>query len=176
MFNVNTFCLCTLRQLHFSPITLGWLLSGYGVATMFSEVPHSSPFPHPPSPQSGRVCSQGVVVRLIVPRIGETNSIRIGLVSFAAQCAVVAFSTSSTSIFASILFSMLSNLVYPSISSLVSKVLRCLATRIANVTNAFYLAGSGGGRARGGPWGAQWHQGSDRGLWSAQLRPANGAL
>ena len=39
-----------------------------------------------------------------------------------AQCVVVAFSSSRTWIFVSILFSMFANLVYPSMSSLVSKM------------------------------------------------------
>ncbi len=98
---VSTMMVYVTRVLHFSPVTLGWLLSGYGLATMFSE---------------------GVVVRIVVPYLGEKNSIRIGLASFAIQCCIVAGSTSSFGIFLSILFSMLSNLVYPSISSLVSKV------------------------------------------------------
>lgn len=42
------------RHLHFSPLALGWLLSFYGLATMFSEA---------------------VLVRIIVPRIGEIHSI-----------------------------------------------------------------------------------------------------
>jgi hypothetical protein len=41
------------RHLHFSTVSLGWLLSGYGLATMFSEA---------------------VLVRIIVPRIGEVHS------------------------------------------------------------------------------------------------------
>lgn len=98
---VSTLMVYVTRHLNFSPLTLGWLLSGYGLSTMFSE---------------------GVVVRLVVPVIGETNSIRIGLASFAVQCIIVAFSTSSASIFISVLFSMISNLVYPSVSSLVSKL------------------------------------------------------
>lgn len=41
------------RHLHFSPLALGWLLSCYGLATMFSEA---------------------VLVRIIVPRIGEIHA------------------------------------------------------------------------------------------------------
>ena len=66
--------------------------------------------------------SEGVLVRIIVPKIGELNSIRLGLVAFAVQCVVVAISSSPKWIFISVLFSMLSNLVYPSVSSLVSRV------------------------------------------------------
>jgi len=98
---VSTLMVFVTRHLHFDPVTLGWLLSGYGFATMFSE---------------------GVLVRIIVPLIGETNSMRLGLAAFAVQCIVVAFSRNSNAIFVSVLFSMFANLVYPSISSLVSKI------------------------------------------------------
>lgn len=57
-----------------------------------------------------------------MPTIGEINAMRLGLLCYALQCTVIAFSSSPTGIFFSVLFSMLSNLVYPSISSLVSKV------------------------------------------------------
>ena len=98
---VSTMMVYVTRHLKFSTITLGWLLSVYGLATMFSE---------------------SVVVRYVVPFLGETASMRLGLLSFAMQCIVVAFSSSTTMIFVSILFSMIANLVYPSVSSLVSKV------------------------------------------------------
>ena len=98
---VSTLIIHVTRFLGFSQLALGWLLSGYGFATMFSEA---------------------VLVRYIVPCLGETNSMRLGLLSFAAQCVLVAFSSSPVMIFVSVLFSMLANLVYPSISSLVSKV------------------------------------------------------
>lgn len=97
---VSTLIIHVTRFLGFSQLALGWLLSGYGLATMFSEA---------------------VLVRYIVPWLGETNSMRLGLLSFAAQCVLVAFSSSDVMIFVSVLFSMLANLVYPSISSLVSK-------------------------------------------------------
>lgn len=98
---VSTLMVYVTSHLHFTPVALGWLLSGYGVATMFSE---------------------GVLVRLIVPRLGELQSMRIGLLCFACQCIVVAFSKDPRWIYGSIIFSMLSNLVYPSISSLVSRI------------------------------------------------------
>ena len=97
---VSTLIIHVTRFLGFSQLALGWLLSGYGLATMFSEA---------------------VLVRYIVPWLGETNSMRLGLLSFAAQCVLVAFSSSDVMIFVSVVFSMLANLVYPSISSLVSK-------------------------------------------------------
>lgn len=98
---VSTLMVYVTRQLNFDSVTLGWLLSGYGLATMFSE---------------------GILVRLIVPILGELNSMRLGLVAFSLQCIVVAFSQTPAMIFVSVLFSMLANLVYPSISSLVSKI------------------------------------------------------
>lgn len=89
------------RHLSFSPLQLGWLLSAYGLATMFSE---------------------GILVRVVVPRIGELNSMRLGLIAFSIQCLLVAISTSPVWIFISVLFSMGANLFYPAVSSLVSKV------------------------------------------------------
>ncbi len=61
-------------------------------------------------------------MRLVVPILGENFSMRLGLLAFSIQCVIVTFSTSTLWIFVSVLFSMLANLVYPSISSLVSKV------------------------------------------------------
>lgn len=89
------------RQLHMSVLSLGWLLSGYGIATMVSE---------------------GVIVRIVIPKIGEVNAVRLGLFAFTLQCIAISVSTSPFWIFVSILFSMFANLVYPSISSLVSRV------------------------------------------------------
>lgn len=98
---VSTLMVYVTRRLHFGPVTVGWLLSFYGVATMFSE---------------------GVLVRWIVPKLGEVNSMRLGLFSFSCQAVLLAFSSSPKWIYLSVGFSMLSNLVYPSISSLVSKI------------------------------------------------------
>ena len=63
-----------------------------------------------------------MIVRIVVPLLGENLSIRLGLLAFSMQCIIVTFSSSTTWIFVSVLFSMLANLVYPSISSLVSKI------------------------------------------------------
>lgn len=98
---VSTLMVYVTRHLNFSPVTVGWLLSFYGVSTMFSE---------------------GVMVRYIVPWLGELHSMRLGLLCFAVQAVLLAFSSSPSWIFASVAFSMVSNLVYPSISSLVSKI------------------------------------------------------
>ena len=66
--------------------------------------------------------SEGILVRLVVPRIGELNAMRLGLVAFSIQCMLVAISSSPMWIFISVLFSMGANLFYPAVSSLVSKV------------------------------------------------------
>lgn len=97
---VSTLMVYVTRKLHFSPIVVGYFLSTYGLCTMVSE---------------------GVLVRILIPRIGEINAVRIGLLAFAVQTVILAFSTSQQMIFASLFLSLLSNLVYPSISSLVSK-------------------------------------------------------
>jgi DHA1 family tetracycline resistance protein-like MFS transporter len=88
------------QSLHFSAISLGWLMTAYGVSTMISE---------------------GLLVRIIVPAIGEASAIRLGLLAFAVQGLIITFSRTSEGIFFSVWFSLLSNLVYPSVSSLVSK-------------------------------------------------------
>jgi MFS transporter, DHA1 family, tetracycline resistance protein len=67
--------------------------------------------------------SESILVRIIVPQIGELNSIRLGLVAFALQCFIIAFSDSLDWIFVSVVFSMISNLVYPAVSSLVSRII-----------------------------------------------------
>jgi DHA1 family tetracycline resistance protein-like MFS transporter len=98
---VSTLMVYVTQHLHFDRVTLGWLFSCYGLSTMFSE---------------------GVLVRIIVPWLGERNSMKVGLLAFACQCTVVAFSKEPTMIFISVLFSMFANLVYPSVSSMVSKI------------------------------------------------------
>jgi hypothetical protein len=80
-------------------VYLGYLLGAYGLATMVSE---------------------GVLVRVLVPRLGERQTVRLGLAAFAGQCAVVGLATRPQHIWGSIALSVLSNLVYPSLSSLVS--------------------------------------------------------
>jgi DHA1 family tetracycline resistance protein-like MFS transporter len=97
---VSTLMVYVIRKLNFTPMEVGLFLSSYGVCTMVSE---------------------GILVRVIVPRIGELNAIRLGLFAFACQTVMLALSTSQRMIFMSISLSLLSNLVYPSVSSLVSK-------------------------------------------------------
>lgn len=112
---VSTLMVYVTRHLDFSPMTVGWLLSFYGISTMFSE---------------------GVLVRYIVPVLGELQSMRLGLFCFAVQAVLLAFSSSPLWIFTSVAFSMLSNLVYPSLSSLVSKV---VAEEVQVSEDDFYL-------------------------------------
>jgi MFS family permease len=63
----------------------------------------------------------GVLVRYLVPWLGEKFTMQIGLLGFALQCILIGFAQTPWMVFASMSGSMLSNLVYPSISSLVSK-------------------------------------------------------
>jgi MFS family permease len=98
---VSTLMVYVTRNLHFSPQTVGWLLSTYGLSTMFSEA---------------------ILVRYIVPWTGEMNSMRIGLFAFTIQAIIIAFSTNAAHIFASVFFSMITNLFYPSTSALVSRI------------------------------------------------------
>jgi MFS transporter, DHA1 family, tetracycline resistance protein len=60
-------------------------------------------------------------VRYLVPWLGEKFTMQIGLLGFALQCILIGFAQTPWMVFASMSGSMLSNLVYPSISSLVSK-------------------------------------------------------
>lgn len=75
-------------------------MSAYGLATMVSEA---------------------LLVRWAVPLLGEVRCMCVGLLAFAMQCVVVAFAGSPSAIAGSVLLSMLANLVYPSVSALVSK-------------------------------------------------------
>ncbi|KAJ1446376.1 major facilitator superfamily domain-containing protein [Pelagophyceae sp. CCMP2097] len=97
---VTTIVIFMVRVFDADAVQIGWLLATYGLSTMVSE---------------------GILVRLVVPRLGELNTIRIGLIAFALQCVAIALATSPREIFASIALSLLSNLVYPAVSSLVSR-------------------------------------------------------
>lgn len=99
---VSTLMVYVTRRLDFDSIMVGYILTLYGCATMFSE---------------------SVLVRFIVPYLGEIRSIKLGLLAFAVQCFIIAWATTIEQLYVSIAFSMLSNLVYPSISSLVSKIM-----------------------------------------------------
>lgn len=66
--------------------------------------------------------SEGVLVRILVPRIGELRCVKIGLLAYAVQAILISFASSVEWIYCSLIFSAFSNLVYPSICSLVTKV------------------------------------------------------
>jgi MFS transporter, DHA1 family, tetracycline resistance protein len=98
---ISTLMIHVTRQLHFSVTSIAYMMSGFGIATMISEA---------------------VLVRFIVPYLGEVYSIRIGLAAFTLQTICIAFSASPAMMVLSVSFSMLSHLVYPSVSSLVSRM------------------------------------------------------
>lgn len=97
---VTTIPIYVVRTFTLTSVDVGWLLAAYGLSTMVAE---------------------GVLVRCIVPALGEVGTLQLGLVAFAAQCVVIALARSVRMIFYSILLSLLSNLVYPAVSSLVAR-------------------------------------------------------
>lgn len=100
---VSTLVLYAARQFHLGPQRLGELMAALGLSTMVSEA---------------------VLVRLAIPLFGETRCIRIGLISFALQCVLLAVADSPWHLFACAFLAMAGNLVYPSISTLVSSTVR----------------------------------------------------
>ena len=98
---ISTLSLYAVQHFHLTPERLGELMSALGFSTMIAEA---------------------VLVRIIVPRWGEVQATRLGLLSFAAQCFVLGFAYESWHLFICVAFSLLGNLVYPSLSSLVSSV------------------------------------------------------
>lgn len=97
---VSTLMVHVQRSFHADEVTLGELMSAFGVCTMLSE---------------------GVLVRLMVPHFGEKGAMQIGLAAFALQCAFFSFARHIHDVLFSLLFSTLANLVYPAVSSLVSR-------------------------------------------------------
>lgn len=100
---VSTLVLYAARQFHLGPQRLGELMAALGLSTMVSEA---------------------VLVRIAIPLLGETRCMRIGLVSFALQCILLAVANSPWHLFACAFLAMAGNLVYPSVSSLVSSTVR----------------------------------------------------
>ena len=96
---ISTLSIYAVEQFDLSPERLGELMSALGLCTMIAEA---------------------VLVRVLVPLLGEKRSTRIGLLSFACQCFVLGGATKSWHLFICVAFSLLGNLVYPSLSSLVS--------------------------------------------------------
>lgn len=96
---ISTLSLYAVKTFHLTPNRLGELMSAIGLSTMVAEA---------------------VLVRIMVPMLGEKVSMKIGLISFAMQCIVLGFAYEPWHLFVCAAFSMLGNLVYPSLSSLVS--------------------------------------------------------
>jgi Major Facilitator Superfamily. len=96
---VSTLTLYAAKRFQMGPERLGELMSALGLSTMLSEA---------------------VLVRIVVPAIGEKRSMRLGLAAFSLQCAVLAIAFEGWQLFICVLLSTASNLVYPSLTSLVS--------------------------------------------------------
>mmetsp|Transcript_36583 Transcript_36583/g.79967 ORF Transcript_36583/g.79967 Transcript_36583/m.79967 type:complete len:659 (+) Transcript_36583:67-2043(+) len=96
---VSTLILYAAKRFEMGPERLGELMSALGLSTMIAEA---------------------VLVRIIVPLLGEKRAMRLGLASFALQCLVLGFAYEPWHLFVCAFFSLLGNLVYPSLSSLVS--------------------------------------------------------
>ncbi|GKY91757.1 hypothetical protein MPSEU_000147400 [Mayamaea pseudoterrestris] len=96
---ISTLSVYAVKHFHLSPERLGELMSVLGLCTMVAEA---------------------VLVRIAVPLLGEKTSIKVGLVSFGLQCIVLGFAYEGWHLFVCAGFSLAGNLVYPSLSSLVS--------------------------------------------------------
>jgi DHA1 family tetracycline resistance protein-like MFS transporter len=96
---ISTLSVYAVKRFHLSPERLGELMSALGLCTMIAEA---------------------VLVRIMVPMLGEKRSVKIGLIGFALQCVVLGFAYEPWHLFVCAAFSLLGNLVYPSLSSLVS--------------------------------------------------------
>ena len=71
---------CAVFWLLATGTQIGQLLSAFGVCTMFAE---------------------GVLVRWMVPKLGEKLTLQIGLLGFAAQCVLLGLAHSEWMVFAS---------------------------------------------------------------------------
>ena len=96
---ISTLSVYAVQRFHLSPERLGELMSALGLCTMIAEA---------------------VLVRIMVPLLGEKESVKVGLVAFVFQCVVLGFAYESWHLFLCAGFSLFANLVYPSLSSLVS--------------------------------------------------------
>jgi MFS family permease len=96
---VSTLILYAARQFHLGPHRLGEIMAALGLSTMLSEA---------------------VLVRIAIPALGEPRSMRVGLMSFTLQCVLLAVARSPWHIFFCASLAIPGNLVYPSISSLIS--------------------------------------------------------
>jgi DHA1 family tetracycline resistance protein-like MFS transporter len=96
---VSTLMIYAAKRFSLGPERLGELISILGLCTMISEA---------------------VLVRLVVPALGEKTSIRVGLAAFTIQCVVLALAYEGWQLFFCVLLSMAVNLVYPSLTSMVT--------------------------------------------------------
>jgi len=96
---ISTLVLYAAKRFHLGPERLGELMSALGFSTMIAEA---------------------IMVRIMVPMLGEKRSMRLGLAAFGIQCVILGLAYEGWHLFACIIFSMLGNLVYPSLTSLVS--------------------------------------------------------
>lgn len=96
---VATLVLYAAKRFALGPERLGELMSALGLSTMIAEV---------------------VLVRVLVPLLGEKQCMRIGLAAFGIQCVLLGLAFEGWHLFVCIFFSMIGNLVYPSLSSLIS--------------------------------------------------------
>ena len=96
---ISTLSVYAVKRFHLGPERLGELMSALGLCTMVAEA---------------------VLVRIMVPMLGEKRAMKVGLVSFGLQCIVLGFAYEPWHLFVCAAFSLMGNLVYPSLSSLVS--------------------------------------------------------
>ena len=96
---ISTLSVYAVQRFHLGPERLGELMSALGLCTMIAEA---------------------VLVRILVPLLGEKESVKVGLIAFIFQCVVLGFAYESWHLFLCAGFSLFANLVYPSLSSLVS--------------------------------------------------------
>jgi DHA1 family tetracycline resistance protein-like MFS transporter len=96
---ISTLSIYAVQRFHLTPERLGELMASLGLCTMIAEA---------------------VLVRVMVPLLGEKQSMKVGLLSFAVQCVILGLAYEGWHLFVCVAFSLLGNLVYPSLSSLVS--------------------------------------------------------
>ena len=96
---ISTLSVYAVKRFHLSPERLGEIMSALGLCSILAEA---------------------VLVRIVVPAFGEKRATKIGLVSFGIQCVVLGLAYEGWHLFVCAAFSLAGNLVYPSLSSLVS--------------------------------------------------------
>ncbi|GMH56203.1 hypothetical protein TL16_g10252, partial [Triparma laevis f. inornata] len=96
---VSTLVFYVTKRFEFGPQRLGELLSAFGLCTVFAE---------------------GVLVGIVVPVFGEIKVMRFGLICFIIQCILISLASQPWHIFGCVLLSTATNLVYPSLTSLVT--------------------------------------------------------